>query len=1492
MVTPTCPFCQLSPGSSAAGADREVIASNPHATPPLAYAIRDNYPVSPGHTLIIPHRHIPTWFDATRDEHLAILDLIDQVRADLLATPNPPDAFNIGINSGPAAGQTVPHLHVHVIPRYTGDVDDPRGGVRFVIPHKANYLLGNYKAPGRIPRRPPTPGPRLTTGGTDPFITRIRDHLDTATEVDIVAAFVNASGLDDNLLGAPLQAAIRRGAHIRLITGDYLHITQEEALRQLLSLTQTYAPDRAPTPDPHDDTTTDATAPQGTFEARIVRTALIPSNTFHPKSWRFATPDHGVAWVGSSNISRAALDTGVEWNLAADSRIDPDAYRDVRNAFASLWSTHARPLTQAFVDAYRERRSSQPDTAPQPLWTGGEHDLTREPPPDPRPIQTEALAALATTRRDGNHRGLVVLATGLGKTYLAAFDLARFVAARAPQPTRAAFIAHRREILEQAATTLSRVLPDASQSWFSDTRTNLTGDLVFASVHKLGRPEHLTAIAPDHFDYLIVDEAHHSTASTYRRILAHLAPTFVLGLTATPDRADQADVQGLFNDHLSFRLDLGEGIERAELAPFRYIGVKDTIEYTSIPWRNRRFDPTELAQAAQTVARMETLWTAWTRYPGTRTLVFCCSIAHARFVRDHLQARGLNIAVCHSDPDSDPRARSLARLGTGDLDAICAVDLFNEGVDVPSVDRVVMLRPTESPTLFLQQLGRGLRLPVHNTAAGKSALRVIDFVGNHRVFLDRLRTLLDLAATSPGVRPFLDSDDNLTLDLPEGCSVELQLEARQLLRQLLPKPGTNETVRAYRDLRATRDHRPTAGELYRLGYNPRSLRTSHHSWLQFVHDEGDLTPAESAALTLGADWFRHLETTATLTPLQLVTLEVLLEHEALLTGLPTTTLADHAHRLITDSPELFAEIATVRELTDPHTADPSFHAYWRKNPLHYWAKGPYFELRTDSGQEHLHFTLAGLRTSDRAVQQALTALTFEVADYRMAVYRRGRSKPASATSFTVKLITNKRHPIIKLPSRTRQPGLPQGPTDVRLPDGTLWRFHFVKIAINKAAPVGTHTNQLPDLLRTWFGPQAGQPGTRHELHFHRSPDGWWVEPLAVQLADTTDTPPDNVIPLRRPITTFPTLRAAAGWTPDAHNPEAIEPDTVHLPLPPLAPDHFAIRASGDSMRGILDPAIHDGDWLVMRWQRSASAQQLEGQVALIARGEPGDDRTYHLKRLVQRDGTWLLSSDNPDHPTLRAEPTDDYLALLDRVIRPEELAPGCGTVIDEDDLAEAFALEAPPEPPFSRVGGHLFILLQSRETLAGFRTLAPIPALTARPGETAFVLAAVPEPTANVAGSETTASSWRYLGTARQDEARAWTLDNEVDFTAWRAHGHGRSASRALPDWAMAEARPTVAGLLTSDLPRWVEAGGKRFRIIGESAKGGLRIDGGPDGFNERTVSLIDIGWVLVAARDVANHGGVLDEARVNRLRYLDGTPKNSTRWIDTGWALRICTPA
>ncbi|MCY4629767.1 MAG: DEAD/DEAH box helicase family protein [bacterium] len=509
--------------------------------------------------------------------------------------------------------------------------------------------------------------------------------------IDVAVSFVMKSGLAR--IVRPLEDALDRGAHVRVLTTDYLAITDPDALTQLADL---------------------ATGPDRRLEVRLFSGGSV---AFHPKAYIFwsSAGETAAGYVGSSNLSASGIDGGVEWNLGTD-RVE-----QLVAGFESLWTDErSKPLDREMLRRYRESwhkvsagaatpppGTTDDPSVPQPPAESNDNvrrlfGAPDEPPMQPVTpwsIQAEALAALERTRGDGFDRAFVVMATGLGKTWLAAFDSAR------PEFRRVLFVAHREEILRQSRDVFRRVRPAADLGlFFGDEKTG-DAEAVFASVQTLHR--HLAAFDPAEFDYLVIDEFHHATASTYRRVLRHFQPAFLLGLTATPDRRDGADLLALCGDNLVFDCGLAEGIRRGELSPFRYWGIADVADYAPIPWRSGRFDPEALAGAVETRQRASRALEEWRDKGRGPTLAFCSSISHAKFMKECFASEGVRSAAVYSREDSDPRHASIADLQAGAIEVLFAVDVFNEGVDIPEIETVLMLRPTDSPVVFLQQLRAG-----------------------------------------------------------------------------------------------------------------------------------------------------------------------------------------------------------------------------------------------------------------------------------------------------------------------------------------------------------------------------------------------------------------------------------------------------------------------------------------------------------------------------------------------------------------------------------------------------------------------------------------------------------------------------------------------------------------------------------------------------------------------------------------------------------------
>lgn len=521
--------------------------------------------------------------------------------------------------------------------------------------------------------RAATPQAKLVTGGSDPFLPHLSHALAQANEIEIAVAFVKVTGL--RLLMPDLLSALDRrnlpdipACRVRILTSDYLDVTDPEALRLLVLLQERGA------------------------ETKVFTTAN--GGSFHLKAYIFASIvegnlKSGTAFIGSSNITGQALQEGLEWNYRVRYPGDTGIF-EVRHRFQEIFrSEKSLDLTNAWIDQYENRRV-------QPLRPIAPGSNEKEPVPTPNPIQSEALAALSSTREHGYQRGLVVLATGLGKTWLAAFDSIAMGA------KRVLFVAHREEILTQAAETFLRIRPTSRVGFYMGKSRDVEADVLCASVQTLARAQHLERFTPGHFDYVVIDEFHHAAANTYRRLLNHFAPTFLLGLTATPDRSDQSDILSLCDDNLVFTCNLFAGIEAKLLSPFHYFGILDeSVDYTEIPWRNGRFDPETLSIKLATSARARHVLKEWTERAQQRTLAFCVSTRHADFMAAQFNQAGIASAAVYAG-SSLGRAEALDGLKGGKWRVIFSVDLFNEGVDLPEIDTVMMLRPTEAKILFLQ----------------------------------------------------------------------------------------------------------------------------------------------------------------------------------------------------------------------------------------------------------------------------------------------------------------------------------------------------------------------------------------------------------------------------------------------------------------------------------------------------------------------------------------------------------------------------------------------------------------------------------------------------------------------------------------------------------------------------------------------------------------------------------------------------------------------
>ncbi|WFF03117.1 DUF3427 domain-containing protein [Micromonospora sp. WMMD964] len=638
----------------------------------------------------------------------------------------------------------------------------------------AKHLLHAIAAPPippalpAFPDRPSTPlstGALLVNGRHQPRIGHEVNHeMASAESVDLLCAFIKWYGL--RIVEKPISELIARGGKVRVITTTYLGATDQRALDRLKEL---------------------GAEVKVSYETRTTR--------LHAKAWLFRRANGTTtAYVGSSNLSKTALVDGVEWNVRISNIEQPHVIDTFTATFEDYWNDPAFEAYDATRDAERLRHAltgERRDDAPTEI---SNLDVR------PYPYQAEILADLDAERLvHGRWRNLVVMATGTGKTVVAALDYRRLN--RAGRADSLLFVAHQEQILRQSLSTFRQVMGDGS---FGETL--VAGEKpngwkhVFASIQSLHRRE----VDPEAYDMVIVDEFHHAEAPTYTRLLERLRPRVLLGLTATPDRADGGDVRRWFDGRAAVELHLWDALERQLLSPFQYFGLHDDVDLSHLAWkRGQGYDLAELtALYTADHARARTVLRAVREKVDVgrmRALGFCVSIAHAKFMADWFNQHEVAAAAVTSGADRLTQKGLLRDFKAGKLRVLFTVDLFNEGVDLPMVDTILMLRPTESATIFLQQLGRGLRLD-----DDKPCLTVLDFIGGQNAnFRFDLRWR---ALTGVSRRAITEAVRDDFPNLPSGCHVELDRVAKEVvlanLKSALPtsKAGLLSELRQLGDV--------------------------------------------------------------------------------------------------------------------------------------------------------------------------------------------------------------------------------------------------------------------------------------------------------------------------------------------------------------------------------------------------------------------------------------------------------------------------------------------------------------------------------------------------------------------------------------------------------------------------------------------------------------------------------------------------------------------
>ena len=606
----------------------------------------------------------------------------------------------------------------------------------------SRHGVGEAAAPER-PSIPLAASALLVNGPRDHTVSsEVQLELASADRVDLLVSFLKWSGL--RLLRDRLRRFLdRRPGALRVLTTTYMGATDRRVLDELVRM---------------------GAAVKVSYDTRRTR--------LHAKAWLFHRDSgYDTALIGSSNLSAAALVDGLEWNVRL-SRVDaPQILERFASVFEHYWEEGEFEGYDPVRDGERFERALRAEQRTASDSLALHFDIR------PHAFQQEILDQLDAERRRGHTRNLVVAATGTGKTVVAALDYRRLCAEHGR--LRLLMVAHRREILDQSLGTFRVVLRDTG---FGERlyagHLPAAGQHVFASIQSL-HDERLEDLDPRFYDMVIVDEFHHAAAPTYDRLLRHVRPRFLLGLTATPERADGEPITGWFDHRIASELRLWHALDQQLLCPFQYFAVADGTDLRGVGWHRGRYVDSQLERlytgdSARAAKVLRAVHDTVEDAHAMRALGFCVSIAHAEFMAREFERAGIPATALTANSGEDERSSALRRLRQCEINIVFTVDLFNEGVDVPEVDTVLFLRPTESATVFLQQLGRGLRL-----APNKECLTALDFVGQmHRRFRFDRRFRAIIGGTRRRIQREVEQGFPT---LPPGCAIHLEREAQQLI---------------------------------------------------------------------------------------------------------------------------------------------------------------------------------------------------------------------------------------------------------------------------------------------------------------------------------------------------------------------------------------------------------------------------------------------------------------------------------------------------------------------------------------------------------------------------------------------------------------------------------------------------------------------------------------------------------------------------------------